>query len=130
LKQGELIKNELDGALVLKSYLWGEPEVHITMNSDLVVAGSETHKQQSSYQSMTSERATVDDIIFNHIVRHETFERTQSLTVKPPEGESTIFRYRISHHPFEIPVRITPSVEILSDTRADIIIKVCRDSNE
>ena len=39
LNQGEIIRNEIDGKLVIKSYLKGEPELQIGLNPDLQIVG-------------------------------------------------------------------------------------------
>ena len=42
LLQGNILRSELDGAIIIKSYLKGSPEVRLALNDDLILSGLTT----------------------------------------------------------------------------------------
>lgn len=47
--KGNVLRSELDGGIVIKSYLKGSPEVRLALNEDLILSGSSSSSTSSSY---------------------------------------------------------------------------------
>eukprot|EP01100_Stratorugosa_tubuloviscum_P001396 TRINITY_DN1312_c0_g1_i1.p1 TRINITY_DN1312_c0_g1~~TRINITY_DN1312_c0_g1_i1.p1 ORF type:complete len:444 (-),score=165.00 TRINITY_DN1312_c0_g1_i1:131-1462(-) len=113
---GNVIKASVDGSLVVKSFLTGNPEIRLGLNEDLSIG-----KGQGGYG-----RVTLDDINFHQCVRLNMFETNKELIFSPPEGESTIFNYRVTQD-IRLPFKIFPFIEEINGQRIDLLIKIRSD---
>lgn len=113
---GSVLRAEIDGSIVMKSFLRGNPELRLGLNEDLVLGKGARYG-----------RVTIEDINFHECVRYNSFELDKSITFRPPDGEFVVLNYRISDD-FKIPFRISPFIEELDPKKFDVIIKVRMDT--
>eukprot|EP01111_Echinosteliopsis_oligospora_P010602 TRINITY_DN3346_c0_g1_i1.p1 TRINITY_DN3346_c0_g1~~TRINITY_DN3346_c0_g1_i1.p1 ORF type:complete len:448 (-),score=100.05 TRINITY_DN3346_c0_g1_i1:50-1393(-) len=111
---GNVLRSEIDGAIVIKSYLAGNPEVRLALNEDLVLSSSLAARLGT---------LILDDFNFHECVGTQLFDEDRTLIFSPPEGEFTLMNYRISSE-FQHPFRIVPYIEEVGPSRLDFIIKL------
>eukprot|EP00494_Astrolonche_serrata_P030897 UN31165 len=117
---GYILNSQIDGAIQMKSYLSGNPELKLALNEDLVI-GSEN---KTTYGSVK-----MDDCNFHECVRFDEFEQGRALLLYPPDGEFTVLNYRINGE-FRCPFRIFPFLESAGKFKQELLIKVRADIPE
>ncbi len=134
---GYIVNSTIDGCIQMKSYLSGNPELKLALNSDLVIGkgayrrGKERGEQgRSSLESRHKFKpppllsipagggggygaVVLDDCNFHECVRLDEFESSRTLSFFPPDGEFILLNYRITGE-FRAPFRIFPTVEEMS----------------
>lgn len=80
---GYVINSSVEGALQMKSYLKGNPDLNLSFNDDLVIGN------KGSNYSSTKQGYTIDDCNFHQNVDISNFDSTKSIKIKPPEGNYT-----------------------------------------
>jgi len=115
---GNILRSELDGAIVIKSYLKGNPEVRLALNEDLILSGA-----TSAYSYGA---AALDDFNFHECANTQLFETEKTIVFTPPEGEFALMNYRISSD-FRIPFRLVPFVEDFGGNKIEVSLKVRAD---
>lgn len=113
---GYVLNSTIDGAIQMKSYLAGNPELRLALNEDLVVG-----RQNSS--SAPYGAVVLDDINFHEKVNLNEFEYARTLQFRPPDGEFTVLNYRLTGE-FKTPFRIFPSIEETTPKTIEISVLV------
>lgn len=111
---GRATVSDIDGAIQMKSYLSGNPELRLALNEELVIGSAPTN---------TFGVVAVDDCNFHECIRLEEFEASRVLALRPPDGEFTVMNYRISGE-FRAPFRVFPFVSIVSEYLVEVILKI------
>jgi len=119
---GNILRSEIDGSIVIKSYLKGNPEVRLALNDDLIVSGSSS----TSSFSYSYGAPSLDDFNFHECANTQLFDQEKTLVFTPPEGEFSLMNYRISSE-FHVPFRVIPYVDELAGNRIEASIKVRAD---
>jgi|EP01047_Picozoa_sp_COSAG01_P052394 AP-4 complex subunit mu-1 len=109
-----IVNSEINGSILLKSYLQGSPEIQLALNEDLVIGS----KGSAGYG-----RVCLDDVNFHESCRVDQFERERVLLVHPPDGEVTLMNYRIADN-FAPPFKLFPFIDEQSANRIEVTIKV------
>ena len=117
---GEVVKASIDGAIQMKSYLSGSPELRISLNEDLVIASEEAHVLVPSSSSV------LDDVIFHECADLSEFASTRILSLVPPDGEFVLMNYRVANFD-RLPVRVNPSIDLISSERLEVQLSVRAD---
>lgn len=81
------IRSTITGIGSVKSFLKGQPSILIQLDPQMTVSTRSIH-----YNSFLK----YDDIVFAPFVQTTSFDSDRTITFSPPEGESTIFKYRTS----------------------------------
>jgi len=115
---GYTLSSHIDGSIVMKSYLSGNPPLRLALNEDLVVGKSSS---SSSYAAVV-----LDDCNFHECVKLDDFETMRILNFTPPDGEFVLMNYRITGD-FVPPLRIYPLIEEVNSNQIEIIIKLRAD---
>jgi len=111
---GTILRSEIAGSIVMKSYLKGNPEMSLGLNSELVIGRS-----AGGYGVVA-----VDDISFHEMVSLTGWDSDRSISFYPPEGEFVVLQYRISND-FSPPFRVYSFVEdALDKFRLELVIKI------
>ena len=97
----QVTRSTVTGVGIIKSFLQGQPSILIQLDPQMTVA------TRSIPQNLLLK---YDDIVFAPFVQSQSFDSDRSITFAPPEGESTIFRYRTSR-PIDPPYTLTPVFE-------------------
>lgn len=96
---GVVSNSSIDGSIMMKSFLSGNPELRVALNEDLVVG------KGNGFGSVI-----LDDCNFHECVRLDEFEKDRVLHFTPPEGEFSMLNYRITAD-FRPPFKIYPLIE-------------------
>jgi AP-4 complex subunit mu-1 len=89
----------IDGSIMMKSFLSGNPELRVALNEDLVIG------KGGAYGSVV-----LDDCNFHDCVRLDEFESGRILHFTPPDGEFSMLNYRITAD-FRPPFKVYPLLE-------------------
>jgi AP-4 complex subunit mu-1 len=116
---GVLLNAEVDGSIIMKSFLINNPELRVALNEDLVIG---KHNLANVYAA----GVVLDDCSFHECVRLDEFEEHKSLVFIPPEGEFTLMNYRLTSE-VRPPFRISPAFESISGTQVDLLVRVRAD---
>ncbi len=114
---GQTLNASIDGAIQMKSYLAGNPELKLALNEELVIG--KTSAAPSPYGVLE-----IDDCNFHECVKLNDFESSRLLSLVPPDGEFVVMNYRITNSDFRAPFRIFPFFELVSPHKVEVIIKV------
>lgn len=90
---GTVLHSEILGAVKMKSYLSGMPELKLGLNDKLMF---EATGRQS--QARTGKSVELEDIKFHQCVRLARFENDRTISFIPPDGEFDLMTYRLSTH--------------------------------
>lgn len=114
---GEVMRADIDGALVMKSYLQGDPEIHLGLSQDLHIMSRPTasHSGQGGI--------AVEDMRFHPCAKLDFFDRDRSVRFKPAEGETSILTYRL-HDRFSPPFKCIATIETVGRNMVDVILKI------
>lgn len=86
---GSLLRSEILGKLVMKSYLSGMPNLKLGLNDRLQTSNSTT--TPSNARSVD-----LEDIKFHQCVRLAKFENDRSISFIPPDGTFELMSYRLN----------------------------------
>eukprot|EP00388_Colpodella_angusta_P003886 GDKJ01013351.1.p1 GENE.GDKJ01013351.1~~GDKJ01013351.1.p1 ORF type:complete len:472 (+),score=94.82 GDKJ01013351.1:41-1456(+) len=120
---GTILNSSIDGSIQLKSYLAGQPQIRLGLNEDLQIGRDSSRNNYG--------QVILDDCNFHECVDLKDFDSSRCLIFNAPEGEFSAMNYRIQSTPehFRTPLRIVPSIVLMSPTRLEIIIRVRADIN-
>lgn len=109
---GYVINSAIDGSILMKSFLSGNPELRLALNEDLVIG------KGTAYGSVV-----LDDCIFHECVHLDEFESSRTLHFLPPDGEFAVLNYRVTTD-FRVPFKIYPVIEENGQYKLDVTITV------
>jgi len=110
---GYIVNSSIDGSIMMKSFLSGNPELRLALNEDLVIG-----KENASMGGVV-----LDDCNFHERVFLDEFESSRTLHFIPPDGEFAVLNYRITAD-FRAPFRIYPTIEEVSEYKVDFLCTV------
>ena len=118
---GAVVNSSIDGSILMKSFLSGNPELRLALNEDLAIG-----KGNGAFGSVV-----LDDCNFHECVHLDEFETGRTLHFIPPDGEFVILNYRVTAD-FRCPFRITPIIEETpgSPYKLDVVVVVRADMPE
>lgn len=116
---GYVVNSAIDGSIMMKSFLSGNPELRLALNEDLVIG-----KGGGSYGSVV-----LDDCNFHECVHLDEFESARTLHFLPPDGEFAVLNYRVTAD-FRVPFKIFPTIEEPGPYKMDLMIVVRADIPE
>eukprot|EP00612_Vaucheria_litorea_P000710 CAMPEP_0171453518 /NCGR_PEP_ID=MMETSP0945-20130129/1193_1 /TAXON_ID=109269 /ORGANISM="Vaucheria litorea, Strain CCMP2940" /LENGTH=203 /DNA_ID=CAMNT_0011978399 /DNA_START=322 /DNA_END=934 /DNA_ORIENTATION=- len=110
---GQILRNEVDGKVIMRTYLTGMPECKFGLNDKLIMEKEDQEKQSSSgeitnLQDQNRKNVELDDCSFHRCVRLGKFDVDRTITFIPPDGEFELMRYRISEN-INLPFKIVPA---------------------
>ncbi|CAM8936506.1 unnamed protein product [Rhodiola kirilowii] len=119
---GYILTSEIDGTILMKSYLTGNPEIRLALNDDLNIGrgGRSIYDYNSSSGSGP---VVLDDCNFHESVHLGSFDIDKTLSLVPPDGEFPVMNYRITQE-FKPPFRINTLIEEAGALKAEVIIKI------
>lgn len=122
---GNVLRSEILGSIVVKSFLKGQPLLRFGLNSNLVV-GRKGGANAPSYGDVV-----LDQVNFYQYVNTSEFERDRVLSVYPIDGEFTVLNYRATSYnstrAWKMPIRLYPHVELVSEYKARLFIRLIAD---
>jgi AP-2 complex subunit mu-1 len=108
---GNILRNEVTGAVMVNTRLSGMPECKFGLNDKLVLE-KETTTRGSAVGATVSKRKAgveIDDCTFHRCVRLGKFDADRTITFIPPDGEFELMKYRVTEN-INLPFRILPAV--------------------
>ena len=110
---GNVLSSQINGKVIMKSYLTGMPRVTVGLNDKIVL--------QSLGKDITNS-IEVDDLKFHQCVNKKKYENERIIEFIPPDGEFELMSYRLD---MSIKPLISCKVEIKnhSETRIEYIVK-------
>ncbi|XP_058965992.1 uncharacterized protein [Pocillopora verrucosa] len=109
---GNILRSEIDGCILMKNFVAGSPEVKIMLNDDFFVGKSDVVSRVDSVA------LRLDDCTFHESVDLTNFESTRTLLVNPPEGEFVVMKYRLSEaNQSNLPFTLIAFVEENEDSK-------------
>lgn len=121
-RDGSVVKAEVNGAVVLKSFLAGSPRITIGLSSEVVVQG--LHQRGAPLGVTVPGSIMLDSVIFQEGVDASLFERDRLVSLCPSIGEMTALRYRCINPQLAVPFHVEYSLEIQSDTRGIVLLRI------
>merc|ERR1719327_2564527 len=86
---GTLLRSEILGALKMRSYLSGMPELKLGLNDRVLF-------EQAGRSVGKGKAVDLEDIKFHQCVRLARFENDRTISFIPPDGEFELMSYRLS----------------------------------
>lgn len=115
---GTVVNSAIDGSIMMKSFLSGNPELRLALNEDLVIG------KGNGYGSVV-----LDDCNFHECVHLDEFEQSRSLHFLPPDGEFAVLNYRVTTD-YRVPFKVYPSIEETGPYKMDCNIVIRADIPE
>ncbi|KAK8802149.1 hypothetical protein WA158_006543 [Blastocystis sp. Blastoise] len=117
--KGNVLHSSIDGSIVMRSFLTGNPTVKILLPAHLVV-GKDSPLPPADEKNPT---VILDDMNFDDSVNLEQFDEKRLLTLVPQEGEFTVLNYRTTSY-YKPPFTVYAMVEEKSPTKIEVIVKL------
>eukprot|EP00753_Platysulcus_tardus_P004734 PLAT1264.1.p2 GENE.PLAT1264.1~~PLAT1264.1.p2 ORF type:complete len:426 (+),score=229.23 PLAT1264.1:98-1375(+) len=112
---GSVLHSEILGAVKMKSYLSGMPELKLGLNDKLMF--------EATGRPLSKGKAVeLEDIKFHQCVRLARFENNRTISFIPPDGEFELMSYRLSTHVKPL-IWVEAIVESHSHSRIEYLIK-------
>merc|ERR1712086_1073474 len=112
---GSILRSEILGALKMRSYLSGMPELKLGLNDKVLF-------EQAGRSVGKGKAVDLEDIKFHQCVRLARFENDRTISFIPPDGEFELMSYRLSTQVRPI-IWIEAVVEPHSHSRIEYMIK-------
>eukprot|EP00386_Alphamonas_edax_P007944 GDKI01026223.1.p1 GENE.GDKI01026223.1~~GDKI01026223.1.p1 ORF type:complete len:428 (+),score=177.48 GDKI01026223.1:180-1463(+) len=112
---GTVLRSEIIGALKMKSFLSGMPELKLGLNDKLLFEA--TGRQVSKGKAVEME-----DVKFHQCVRLARFENDRTISFIPPDGEFELMSYRLNTHVKPL-IWIEAVVDTSKKSRLEYMIK-------
>lgn len=85
---GNVIRSEILGAVKMKCYLSGMPELRLGLNDKVMF--------ESTGRAARGKAIEMEDVKFHQCVRLSRFENDRTISFIPPDGEFELMSYRLS----------------------------------
>jgi AP-2 complex subunit mu-1 len=116
---GTVLRSDVSGKIVMKTYLSGMPECQFGLNDKLLM-DKETERRAAMGRRGAGKNSSVaiDDLTFHRCVSLAQFDQDRTVSFVPPDGEFTLMKYRVTNQ-VQLPFAITPSVTVRGRTRVE-----------
>jgi len=112
---GTVLHSEIVGAIKMKSFLSGMPELKLGLNDKLLF-------DATGRGSSRGKAVELEDIKFHQCVRLARFENDRTISFIPPDGEFDLMTYRLNTHVKPL-IWVEAVVEPHSRSRIEYMIK-------
>eukprot|EP00656_Telonema_subtile_P016082 TRINITY_DN1847_c0_g1_i6.p1 TRINITY_DN1847_c0_g1~~TRINITY_DN1847_c0_g1_i6.p1 ORF type:complete len:310 (-),score=58.48 TRINITY_DN1847_c0_g1_i6:94-1023(-) len=112
---GSVLRSEVLGALKMRCYLSGMPELKLGLNDKIMF-------EQAGKSGTNAKAVEMDDVKFHQCVRLARFENDRTISFIPPDGEFDLMSYRLSTQVKPL-VWVEAVVEPHSGSRVEYMIK-------
>jgi AP-1 complex subunit mu len=113
--KGQVLHSEVIGALKMRSYLSGMPELKLGLNDKILMEAMGRNMRGKSTIEM-------DDIKFHQCVRLARFENDRTISFIPPDGEFDLLTYRLTSQVKPL-IWVEVENEAPSNTRVAYVVK-------
>ncbi|KAJ3552044.1 hypothetical protein NM688_g4365 [Phlebia brevispora] len=112
---GNVVRSEILGAVKMKCYLSGMPELRLGLNDKVMF--------ESTGRTARGKAIEMEDVKFHQCVRLSRFENDRTISFIPPDGEFELMSYRLST-PVKPLVWVEAAVEYHKGSRVEYMVKV------
>ncbi|CAM9839059.1 unnamed protein product, partial [Choristocarpus tenellus] len=112
---GTVLHSEIMGAVKMKSFLSGMPELKLGLNDKLLF-------ESAGRAAGKGKAVELEDIKFHQCVRLARFENDRTISFIPPDGEFDLMTYRLTTHVKPL-IWVEAVVEPHSHSRIEYMIK-------
>lgn len=126
--EGNLIRSEIVGSIIMKSYLVGSPLLRLGLNNDLVIGRGAPIGEQP-YGGVTG-GVNIDYANFCDFAQLGEFEQQRVISLYPQDGEFTLMNYRVAdNYRHDMPFRVFTQVNTHPESayKLEIVVKVRAD---
>lgn len=110
---GNVLRSEIVGAVKMRVYLSGMPEVRLGLNDKVLFENTGRGKSKS---------VELEDVKFHQCVRLSRFENDRTISFIPPDGEFELMSYRLNTHVKPL-IWIESIIERHAHSRVEYMIK-------
>ncbi|XP_073987284.1 adaptor protein complex 1, mu subunit [Rhodnius prolixus] len=110
---GNVLRSEIVGAIKMRVYLSGMPELRLGLNDKVLFESTGRGKSKS---------VELEDVKFHQCVRLSRFENDRTISFIPPDGEFELMSYRLNTHVKPL-VWIESVIERYAHSRVEYMIK-------
>ncbi|CAD5115911.1 DgyrCDS4845 [Dimorphilus gyrociliatus] len=111
--QGNVLRSEIVGAIKMRVYLSGMPELRLGLNDKVLFESTGRGKSKS---------VELEDVKFHQCVRLSRFENDRTISFIPPDGEFELMSYRLNTHVKPL-IWVESVIERHSHSRVEYMIK-------
>merc|ERR1719197_1103447 len=112
---GSVLRSEIIGALKMKSFLSGMPELKLGLNDKLLF-------EATGRPAAKGKAVEMEDIKFHQCVRLARFENDRTISFIPPDGEFELMSYRLNTHVKPL-IWVETVIERHAHSRVEIMVK-------
>lgn len=112
---GNVLRSEILGAIKMKCYLSGMPELRLGLNDKVMF--------ESTGRSTRGKAVEMEDVKFHQCVRLSRFENDRTISFIPPDGEFELMSYRLNTQVKPL-IWVECVVESHSGSRIEYMLKV------
>jgi len=94
---GTVLHSEINGAVKMRSFLSGMPELKLGLNDKLMFEATGRYQARGS-SGGGNKSVELEDIKFHQCVRLARFENDRTISFIPPDGEFDLMTYRLNTH--------------------------------
>lgn len=95
---GTVLRSEILGALKMKTFLSGMPELKLGLNDKLMLDAAGGSASSGAAGKNAGRAVEMEDIKFHQCVRLSRFENDRTISFIPPDGEFELMSYRLNTH--------------------------------
>ncbi|XP_073819204.1 adaptor protein complex 1, mu subunit [Musca autumnalis] len=110
---GNVLRSEIVGAIKMRVYLSGMPELRLGLNDKVLFESTGRGKSKS---------VELEDVKFHQCVRLSRFENDRTISFIPPDGEFELMSYRLNTHVKPL-IWIESVIERHEHSRVEYMIK-------
>ena len=115
---GNVLRSEILGAVKMKCYLSGMPELRLGLNDKVMF--------EATGRNTRGKAVEMEDVKFHQCVRLSRFESDRTISFIPPDGEFELMSYRLNTQVKPL-IWVECIVESHSGSRIEYMLKVCDD---
>ena len=112
---GNVLRSEILGAIKMKCYLSGMPELRLGLNDKVMF--------ETTGRSTRGKAIEMEDVKFHQCVRLSRFENDRTISFIPPDGEFELMSYRLNTQVKPL-IWVECVVESHSGSRIEYMLKV------
>jgi len=110
---GNVLRSEIVGAIKMRVYLSGMPELRLGLNDKVLFESTGRGKSKS---------VELEDVKFHQCVRLSRFENDRTISFIPPDGEFELMSYRLNTHVKPL-IWIESNIERHAHSRIEFMVK-------
>jgi len=110
---GNVLRSEIVGAIKMRVYLSGMPELRLGLNDKVLFESTGRGKSKS---------VEIEDVKFHQCVRLSRFENDRTISFIPPDGEFELMSYRLNTHVKPL-IWVESVIERHAHSRVEYMIK-------